>query len=198
MELLLIRHALPVRLKVEVGSANPELSEEGRQQSHRLAEYLATEKIDSIYVSPLNRAIQTAEPLARRLGLRSVVVDDIAEYDRESLEYIPIEELRAANDPRWQKMMDGEWDASGETVDEFKSRVVDAVESIINRHQSSRVAVVCHGGVINHYLAKILGISTTRGFFYPNYTSIHRVFASRNGVRSLMTLNEIAHMRDSI
>jgi probable phosphoglycerate mutase len=196
MELILIRHALPIRREVKDGPADPELSEDGHQQSHRLAEYLAAEEIDSIYVSPLNRAIQTAEPLAQRLGLRSIVVDDIAEYDRESHEYIPIEELRAANDPRWQKMMAGEWESTVETVDQFKTRVVRAIELIIDRHQSSIVAVVCHGGVINHYLANILGITTTRGFFYPNYTSIHRVFASRNGSRSLMTLNETAHLRD--
>lgn len=196
MELLLIRHALPVRREVKVGPADPELSVEGHRQANRLADYLASEEIDSIYVSPLNRAVQTAEPLAQRLGLRSVVVDGIAEYDRASNEYVPIEELRATNDPRWQKMMDGEWESTDETVTQFKTRVVQAIESIIDRHQSSSVAVVCHGGVINHYLANILGITTTRGFFYPNYTSIHRVFASRNGLRSVMTLNETAHLRD--
>jgi probable phosphoglycerate mutase len=196
MELLLIRHALPVRREVVDGPADPELSAEGLQQANRLADYLAFEDIDSIYVSPLNRALQTAVPLAQRLGLRAVVVDGIAEYDRTSNEYVPIEELRATNDPRWQRLIAGEWESTEETPEQFKARVVHAVETIIDRHQSSRVAVVCHGGVINHYLANILGITTTRGFFYPNYTSIHRVFASSNGVRSLMTLNETAHLRD--
>lgn len=196
MELLLIRHALPVRREVIEGPADPELSAEGLQQAIRLANYLAVEEIDSIYVSPLIRAVQTAEPLAQRLGLHAVIVDDIAEYDRTSNEYVPIEELRATNDPRWQRLIDGEWESTDETSEMFKSRVVSGIEMIIDRHQSSRVAVVCHGGVINHYLANILGITTTRGFFYPNYTSIHRVFASRNGLRSLMTLNETAHLRD--
>lgn len=196
MELLLIRHALPVRREVIDGPADPELSAEGLQQAIRLANYLAGEEIDSIYVSPLIRAVQTAEPLAQRFGLHAVIVDDIAEYDRTSNEYVPIEELRATNDPRWQRLIDGEWESTDETSEMFKSRVVSGIETIIDRHQSSRVAVVCHGGVINHYLANILGITTTRGFFYPNYTSIHRVFASRNGLRSLMTLNETAHLRD--
>lgn len=196
MELLLIRHALPVRREVIEGPADPELSAEGLQQANRLADYLAGEEIDSIYMSPLIRAVQTAEPLAQRFGLHAVIVDDIAEYDRTSNEYVPIEELRAANDPRWQRLIDGEWESTDETPEMFKTRVVSGIETIIDRHQSSRVAVVCHGGVINHYLANILGITTTRGFFYPNYTSIHRVFASRNGLRSLMTLNETAHLRD--
>lgn len=196
MELLLIRHALPVRREVVDGPADPELSADGLQQANRLADYLVGEEIASIYVSPLKRAVQTAVPLEQRLGLRAVVVDGIAEYDRTSNEYVPIEELRATNDPRWQRMIDGEWESTEETAAQFKTRVIRAIEAIIDRHQSSRVAVVCHGGVINHYLADILGITTTRGFFYPNYTSIHRVFASRNGLRSLMTLNETAHLRD--
>ncbi|MFA5775116.1 MAG: histidine phosphatase family protein [Ilumatobacteraceae bacterium] len=192
MELILIRHSLPVRRVVEVGIADPELSETGIQQAERIAEYLANEKIEFMYTSPLKRSLQTAEPLAEKLGLKPVVVDDIAEYDRDSSEYIPIEELRATKHPRWQKMLDGEWDAPHETIDQFKSRVVGAIESIIENHRSSTVAVVCHGAVINHYLASILGIATVRGFFYPNYGSIHRVFASRKGPRSLMTLNESA------
>ena len=196
MELLLIRHALPVRREVVKGPADPELSVEGFAQAERLAQYLASESIAAIYVSPLKRALQTAAPLARRLGVTPVVVDDVAEFDRTSNEYIPMEELQATKDPRWQKLVDGVWDSTDETQEQFKDRVVGAFEKIIEQNSSTSVAVVCHGGVINLYLAYILGVQTQRGFFYPNYTSIHRVSASRSGVRSLMTLNETAHLRD--
>jgi len=58
------------------------------------------------------------------------------------------------------------------------------------------VAVVCHGGVINSYVASVLGLpSQPPGFFYPNYTSIHRIAASRSGIRSLVTLNETSFLR---
>lgn len=195
MELLLIRHALPVRREVVEGPADPELSVEGFAQAERLAQYLASEPIAAIYVSPLKRAVQTAAPMARRLGVTPVVVDDVAEFDRTSSEYIPMEELQATNDPRWQKLVDGVWDSTDETQEQFRHRVVGAIEKIIEINSSTTVAVVCHGGVINLYLAHILGVQTQRGFFYPNYTSIHRVTASRSGVRSLMTLNEAAHLR---
>ena len=196
MELLLIRHALPVRREVVDGPADPELSVEGFDQAERLGKYLAREEINAIYVSPLKRALQTAAPLARRLGVTPVVVDDVAEFDRTSNEYIPMEELQATNDPRWQKLIDGVWDSTDETQEQFRDRVLGAFEKIIEQNSSTSVAVVCHGGVINLYLAHILGVQTERGFFYPNYTSIHRVSASRSGVRSLMTLNETAHRRD--
>ena len=57
------------------------------------------------------------------------------------------------------------------------------------------VAAVCHGGVINAYITHILNIEDPSGFFYPNYTSIHRVAAARGGERTVLSLNETAHLR---
>jgi hypothetical protein len=102
---------------------------------------------------------------------------------------------KAANDPRWQAMVDGHWD-SDEDEETFRRRTIESIESIIVRHPGERVAAACHGGVINLYLGHVLGLpAETRGFFYPNYTSIHRVAAARSGQRSLLSLNEIAHLR---
>jgi probable phosphoglycerate mutase len=67
MELVLVRHGLPIRREVAEGPADPELSAEGHDQSARLAKYLATESIDAIYSSPMKRAMQTAEPLAKTI-----------------------------------------------------------------------------------------------------------------------------------
>jgi probable phosphoglycerate mutase len=57
--------------------------------------------------------------------------------------------------------------------------------------------VVCHGGVIAGYLTHILGLVEPHGFFYPNYTSIHRVAAARSGERTIVTLNETSHLRST-
>jgi probable phosphoglycerate mutase len=195
MELLLVRHGLPVRRELTSGVADPELAPDGLLQAERLADYLASEEIAAVYVSPLKRARETAAPLAKRLGLTPVVEDDISEFDRNSSEYVPIEELRGTNDPRWLRMIRGEWEEGHDHPELFRKRVVAACERMIERHPGERVVAVCHGGVINQYLAHILGIQTQLGFFYPQYTSIHRVVASREGLRSLSTLNETAHLR---
>ena len=195
MELILVRHGLPMRREVVEGPADPELSVEGHDQSARLANYLATESIDAIYSSPMKRAFQTAEPLAAKTSLPISIVDDVAEYDRLSNEYIPIEELRAANDERWHKLVAGGWQSDSDTLESFRNRVISSLEQLISQHASQHIVVTCHGGVINQYLAHILGIATERGFFYPQYTSIHRVIAAQNGLRSVGSLNEIAHLR---
>lgn len=198
MELLLIRHALPVRRELDQGIADPQLSPEGLAQAEHLAQYLSTEKIHAVYASPLRRAQQTAAPLAANQGVSIVTEDDVAEWDRNSNEYVPVEELKAANDPRWQAMLRGEWNVHEESPDEFNGRCVDAVERLIAQHSGQTIAIVCHGGVINAYLVHILGLTVNvQGFFYPNYTSIHRVAAARSGERSIVTINETSHLRNS-
>jgi probable phosphoglycerate mutase len=197
VELLLIRHALPVRRELDQGVADPELSPEGIAQAEHLARYLAEEKpLHAIYASPLRRAYQTAQPVAESQGLTIVTEEGVAEYDRDSSWYVPVEELKATKDPRWQELVDGTWHASLD-VDpfEFRDTLTNAIERIIAAHPSQKVAIVCHGGVINAYLSRILDLDDPTGFFYPNYTSIHRVMAARSGERSILTLNETAHLR---
>ena len=134
-------------------------------------------------------------PIAERFGLELVLEDDVAEWDQHSNEYVPIEELKAANDSRWQALLRGEWTAHDESPEQFAERVVAAIEAMIARYRGERIAVVCHGGVINSYLAHVLGLHGQQSFFYPNYTSIHRVAAATSGERSIVTINETAHLR---
>ena len=197
MEVLLIRHAIPIRRELESGIADPELATEGLKQADLMAQYLASEKLHAIYASPMQRAQQTAQPLASVQRLSITTVDGVAEYDKNSNQYVPVEELKAKNDPRWQEMLRGEWTSTDETEDEFIKRIVDSIEEIIANHASQRVAIVCHGGVINAYICHVLGLANQRGFFYPNYTSIHRIAAAGSGERSIVTLNETSHLRGS-
>ena len=197
MEVLLIRHAIPIRRELESGIADPELASEGLKQADLMAQYLSTEKLHAIYASPMQRAQQTASPLATVQGLSITTIDGVAEFDKNSNQYVPVEELKANNDPRWQELLRGAWTSADETEEEFISRTVGSIENIIANHASQRVAIVCHGGVINAYLCHVLGLENQRGFFYPNYTSIHRIAAASSGERSIVTLNETSHLRGS-
>jgi broad specificity phosphatase PhoE len=195
MELLLVRHALPVRREVTDGPADPELSTVGRAQAEHLATYLSSEHLDAIYASPLRRACETAAAIAGYHSVTPQVCDGVAEFDRFSPDYIPTEELKAANDPRYHAIINGEWDSADETADEFRGRVVETIEQLIDDHPAQRIVVVCHGGVINGYMCHVLGLVRPRGFFYPNYTSINRIAAARGGTRSVVTINETSHLR---
>jgi broad specificity phosphatase PhoE len=193
VELILIRHALPERRENTDGPADPGLTSEGRIQAEHMAKYLASEAVHAVYTSPLRRARQTAAPLCEQFGLEATVVDGIAEFDRDANEYVPLEELKAAGDPRFHDLLAG---VDGVDFDAFRRGVITAVDRIVDDHPGQNVAVVCPGGVFNVYVAHVLGLEFEQpGFFYPNYTSINRIVASRSGVRSLLTLNDTSFLR---
>ncbi len=193
VDLLMIRHGLPVRRETTDGTpADPELDADGRDQAQRLARWLAPEGIDAVYVSPMRRAMETAVPLAAAVGVEPVVDEEIAEFDRASHFYIPLEELKATNDPRYEEMMRGEY--SGEVDPEtFRGVVTVAVERIIEANPGRRVAVVCHGGVINAWAGHVLAIPDVM-FFEPVYTSVSRFVCSSRGHRTIVSLNETGHL----
>lgn len=192
VELLIIRHGLPVRIDDAEGPADPGLSELGHEQARRVADWLGREKITAVYTSPMRRAVQTAAPLGAVLGMEPVIDDEVAEFDRGQHFYIPLEELKAAKDPRYEALMRGE---QMEEVDPFTFRevVTVAIERIVEANPGGTVAIVCHGGVINAYASHVLGLEFPL-FFQPTYTSINRFLASSAGHRSVVSLNESGHL----
>ena len=194
MELLLIRHAEPVRVVEAGGPADPPLRDRGRRQAQRLAEWLAEEDLDGIVSSPMRRARETAEPVAAAHRLEVQVDDELAEFDREATSYIPYEEMKATRDPRFVAMAEGRLEDFEVDPLAFQAGVVAAVERVIAANPSRKVAIVCHGGVINAYTAHVAGIDRLL-WFETEYASISRVAASSRGPRSIVTLNETPHLR---
>jgi broad specificity phosphatase PhoE len=196
VQLLLVRHAEPERVENTGAPADPSLTALGRKQAAALATWLADEPIDHVVSSPLKRAIDTAQPLATAFGLDVEVVDNLAEWDRDTDSYIPVEELRETKDERWRLMVEERWDEMEGGIDPiaFRDGVIAAADSVISRFPSRRVVAVCHGGVINAYLGSILGLKRML-WFHPEYTSISRVAASSGGIRSIASLNETGHLR---
>ena len=92
VQLLLVRHALPLRSEPGQGS-DPDLSDEGIAQAERLPAALSRFPVSRLVSSPQRRAIQTAGPLAAELGLQVEVDERLAEYDRDMSHYVPIEEI---------------------------------------------------------------------------------------------------------
>jgi 2,3-bisphosphoglycerate-dependent phosphoglycerate mutase len=196
VDLLLIRHAEPERIAPGSGAApaDPVLTERGHDQARRLARWLGHEPLDALLTSPLRRAHETASVVADTLGIAVEVADGLAEYDASADYYIPVEELRETRDHHWRAMVEGRWEElGGEDPAVFRRRIVPCMETIIRRFPGGRVAAVCHGGVINVYLAALLDLERHL-WFEPGYTSISRVAAARTGERSVVTLNETAHL----
>lgn len=190
MELILVRHARPDHVVEAPGPADPALTEIGHRQARAVAGWLAAEAIDAVYTSPMVRARETAEPLVRLLGMDPVVADGVREYDATDSTYIPIEVLRRDKEA-WRRYL-----AEEAEIDRgaFVEEVVGTLERIATDHRGQRVVVVCHGGVINAWAGRVLGLRPSL-FFNPDYTSVNRFLVASTGERSVLSLNETAHLR---
>ena len=194
MELILIRHAEPVRIEATEGRADPGLNERGWAQAEALASALAGETLQAVWSSPMRRARETAAPVANAQGLAVIIDDELAEFDRHSSSYIPIEEMKATKDERLLAMARGDLGHYGMDAGLFRREAVIAIERIVEKHPSQTVAVVCHGGIINAYLSHIIGLDRLF-FFEPRYAAPTRVLAQAGGQRNISTLNESTHLR---
>lgn len=93
-------------------------------------------------------------------------------------------------------LVEGRWEELGKMAEPeaFRSGVIETVERIIADNPKRRVAVVCHGAVTNVYLGHVIGTPKLL-WFEPAYASISRVIASSTGVRTVVSVNETAHLR---
>jgi len=175
--------------------ADPPLSAAGRSQAERVARWLAAEKIGAVYASPMLRARETAAPIARAIGAEIAIDPGLVEMDHLSEVYIPLEQLKAEDYPRWQALIQQGGLYAGVDLAAFRYNVVTSVERAIAANPGGRVALVCHGGVINAWAGHVLGISDPF-FLDVAYTGVSRFLAASTGERSVRSLNETAHLRE--
>jgi len=194
VQLLLIRHALPLRSSPGEG-ADPELSDVGFEQAQRLPKALDRHPIARVLSSPQRRAVQTAEPVADALGLAIDVDDRLAEYDRDLTHYVPIEQIRTEFPEEWDRLAAGHLPSSVDE-NEFVARVFAAIDdAVTNGDHEDTIALFSHGGVINVILHRILG--TERLLLFPiDYASITRLRYSRNGDFTVAEVNGTEHVWD--
>jgi probable phosphoglycerate mutase len=202
-EVLLIRHGQQqVDFGGPVGSAiDPPLSERGRMQAELLGQALSTRRIDAIYASHLLRAQQTAAPIAKHQGGMAItIVEDLREVeifrevppDQAAVEFVGRAYM---NGLRQRMLTEKSWDVypHSESSFDFRKRTINAIEGIIADHEGQRVAVVCHGGVINAYAGHVIGTRFDM-FFRPAHTSLSIVAAAQER-RALHLLNDVHHLQ---
>ena len=159
--LLLIRHALNDWVGKRVAGWTPgvSLNEQGRAQASRLAEWLEPVPLEAIYSSPLERAVQTAEPIARSHGLLARIEEAIGESRYGELDGKPIEEIfKSELWERWLRHPSRTRFPGAETTYEVQVRVVAALEQMLQDHPQGNIAVVSHADPIRVSVAHYIGL----------------------------------------
>ncbi len=158
---LLIRHGDTDAVdKVMAGTAPGwHLNERGKQQAEDLALRLANIPIRAIYTSPLERAIETAAPLAKSQGLVPRQVEALGEIRLGRWDGLTIDELAGREDwRRFNSFRSGVRAPGGEMMAETQLRMVQQLDCLRARHARETVAVVSHGDPLRAVLAWYLGI----------------------------------------
>lgn len=197
MDLLIVRHAEPVRAARGNGPADPDLAQVGGLQAAALARWFARNPAktpDRVISSPMRRAWQTALPIGEACGLEVEPEPRLAEFDLGAAEYVPLEMVGPALRRQLSSALEtGQWGAHRFDPADFRARVLAGFRDITADSTASRVVVVCHGGVINAYLSAVLERPHTV-FFEPRYTSVSRVLIDDEGNPHVRSLNELPHL----
>ena len=160
---LLIRHALcdPVGQSIAGRRPGVHLNEIGRQQAVRLAERLGQLSLAALYSSPLERSIETAQPIGAQQRLEIQPAAGFNEVDFGSWTGKTIAELDQL--PGWRRFNEfrsGSRIPGGETMAEVLSRSLGELEKLRDRHAQpgTLVAVVSHGDVLRMLVTHALGM----------------------------------------
>jgi broad specificity phosphatase PhoE len=156
-----IRHASHDLLgKVLCGRmAGVRLSREGRLEADLVASHLAREAITALYVSPRDRARETAAPVADALKMRSRTAAALDEIDFGAWTGTPLADLRA--EPGWAARgadRAASRPPGGETLAEAQARIVGWIDDIVVRHPGEAIAAVSHGDIIKASVAAALDL----------------------------------------
>jgi broad specificity phosphatase PhoE len=122
------------------GSSDIELNELGRRQAQFLAQELTDVELDAIYASDLSRARETAAAVAATHGLEVNLDARLRERSFGSWEGLTREDIEAF--PQGSRH-------DGESDDEVRERMLEAVQAIADAHPGEQVLVVSHGGALN-------------------------------------------------
>ncbi|MBI5946821.1 MAG: histidine phosphatase family protein [Chloroflexi bacterium] len=200
-EVLLIRHGeQKFHENITLGQAlDAPLSELGERQARAVGERLAGARLGAVVSSPMVRAYETGKEIAKHHGLEVQVIQDLKEIDlwqrapqdKGLLDIYSKEELAAVYRDVTRTRKHSSWPYC-EDVDAFKARVIGAIDRVIAENQGRRVALTCHGGVINTYLGHLLGS------VFDNLVSVHHtsitVVRGADTRRSLLTINDYSHV----
>ena len=191
--LLLVRHARhgDYGRRLTGRAAGVQLTAEGRRQAEALGRRLAAEGLSEVQTSPRERAVETAEAIARASGLRLLVVDALDEIDFG--DWTGADFAGLDGQPAWDAWNTARATArapGGESMAAAASRIAAHVDALAATRPGERIALVSHCDMIRGLVATCLGLSLDNILrFEVAPASVTRLAAGPWG-RSLVSLNE--------
>jgi broad specificity phosphatase PhoE len=178
------------------GQSDVSLSDLGKRQAKLIAGRLAGKEIDAIYVSDLKRAMETAQVIAEKSGLKVLPEPRLQELKFGVLEGLTFDEAQV----QYPEMI-AAWledfnrpPQGAETINLFNARVVSFLDDLKQKHDEQIVLLVAHGGSLSEILRVVLGLSREKRWYLEmENASLSEVLIAENYV-SLKRLNDTCHL----
>lgn len=202
-EILLVRHgasqaAVPGEpFELVEGHADPPLAPEGQEQAKAVGARLAQTPPNALFVTTLQRTVQTAQPLADATGLRATVVPELREVSLGEWEGGEMRVRFAKGDPLVGRIFaEQRWDVipGAEPMDDFGARVRAGLLRVVEDTGPGRTAAaVVHGGVIGELCHQATG-SQRLAFAHAENSSVSRLVVFGDGRWLLRSFNDTSHL----
>ncbi|HIC93267.1 MAG TPA: histidine phosphatase family protein [Anaerolineae bacterium] len=196
---ILVRHGQTEWNRVERfrGRVDLALNQTGLAQAHALAERLADWPIAALYSSPLRRAIQTAQPVAERLGLPVQLLPGIVDINYGDWQAkTPAQVAEAYPDlyRRWLEEPHLVRFPHGESLDEVRDRAMAALREVVARHRGQVVLLVAHQVVNRVLVCAMLGLDNSHFWRIRQDNGCINVFDHQDGLFTAVLINDTCHL----
>lgn len=200
IELLIIRHAETAWNAADIfrGRVSVGLSEKGLKQADLLANYLCQKKIQAVYCSPLQRAVQTAEKVASRHQLNPHPLDDLTDLDFGEWEGVSRQDVMTRYPGLYEKYLerpDLVQIPGGESLEDARKRTLCALDQILAVNKEGTVAVITHRVNTKLLVCALLGLDDSHFWNIEHNTCGVTTFEYNGRCYILMHHNDTSFLR---
>jgi broad specificity phosphatase PhoE len=184
--------------KIYRGRADVNLDEVGIKQAELLGKYLSNWKLEAIYSSPLKRALDTANIVARYQKIGVHVAEGFIDFDYGEWQSLPEEEAKRLyptlhnewhNNPHKVKM------PGGESLEDVRKRAVAIVNDVLPKYQGS-ILLVSHRVVNKVLICSLLGLDNSHFWNINLDVGGITIFNYVDGRFVLTRHNDTSHLKE--
>jgi broad specificity phosphatase PhoE len=200
VQIILVRHGQTPWNKDKIfrGTVDIPHDDTGREEARLAGEWLKGETIHAAYCSPLSRARDTAEAIARHHGLAVQDLPGLIDLNYGDWQGLPLAEVKVKYADlyrQWETAPQTVRFPHGETLDEVRQRALAAVAEVIERHPDQEVLLAAHRVVNKVLIAAFIGLDNSHFWRIGQDTTAINRFHRVGDTWHIITLNDICHLR---
>jgi broad specificity phosphatase PhoE len=181
------------------GRADLALDETGKRQAEAAALSLKGEQVAAIYASPLRRALQTSDAIAKQLKLTVQPLEGLIDIDFGSWQGLSSEEATGQDSRLFQMWLEQPHLVrfpKGESLDIVRQRVLAAVDEVAAKHADRTVILVSHSVVCRVLMCAMLGLENSRFWQVRQDVNAINIFELRDGFPLVVSVNDTCHLKN--